>query len=57
MQTPCRIPCGDDACASASAQDFAAGTEAGIGEFCAEAAGAFFAPSNQLYLFVLSKTR
>jgi len=38
-------------------QDFSAGTAAGMGEFCADAAAGFFAPSSQLNLFVLSKMR
>ena len=32
-------------------------TEGGSGEFCADAATGFFAPSSQLNLFVLSKMR
>lgn len=32
-------------------------TEVGSGEFCADAATGFFAPSSQLNLFVLSKMR
>jgi hypothetical protein len=32
-------------------------TEAGIGEFCADAATGVFAPSSQLNLLVLSKMR
>jgi hypothetical protein len=41
-------------------QDLDAGndaTAAGSGEFCADAATGFFAPSSQLNLFVLSKMR
>jgi hypothetical protein len=42
-------------------QDFGAAaeeaTEVGKGEFCADAATGFFAPSSQLNLLVLSKMR
>jgi hypothetical protein len=44
-------------CGAAKFQDFASGTAAGIGEFCADAAAGFFAPSSQLNLLVLSKMR
>jgi hypothetical protein len=44
-------------CGTANNQDFAAGTAEGMGEFCADAAAGFFAPSSQLYLLVLSKMR
>jgi hypothetical protein len=44
-------------CGTANFQDFAAGTAAGIGEFCADAEAGFFAPSSQLNLLVLSKMR